>query len=196
MGSKLMGANQSKPMRKRFEILLLQLIVKIARGRNVARAPYISRRDNNKLWAIYEQVEGIVGRMQDDYVAARTHEAQLELETESLLHPNQLTRISFTAQQYNDAWARVVAARPTLPSIMNAEQARQYVVAASYGKPIPDALSYYSQKRFEQALINKDRKMILRYGEAAEVDLVADEVFLDYHGFRIEHEHNYLIVTW
>jgi hypothetical protein len=54
-------------MRKRYELLLLLLAVWILKERNVPRCQIISRKDNNALLGMSEQIETIIGRIEAAY---------------------------------------------------------------------------------------------------------------------------------
>lgn len=54
-------------MKKKIEILLLRLAIWVLLSRNVARSKDISRKDNNKLWVMAEQIESIIERMEGNY---------------------------------------------------------------------------------------------------------------------------------
>lgn len=54
-------------MKKHIEILLLKLAIWILRDRNVQRAKYISRKDNNYLFQAGCDIGNIVDRIKSDY---------------------------------------------------------------------------------------------------------------------------------
>jgi len=49
------------------EVRLILLASGILRGRNVHRTPVISRRDNNDIWAMAEQLEATAKRISKNY---------------------------------------------------------------------------------------------------------------------------------
>jgi len=54
-------------MKKFFEILLIKIAKHILMERNIQRALYVSRKDNNKMWYMAESLECIIKRMKNDY---------------------------------------------------------------------------------------------------------------------------------
>ena len=50
-----------------FEAWLILLAAKILIGRNVQRAAVVSRRDNNDMWGMAEQLEAIAKRISSNY---------------------------------------------------------------------------------------------------------------------------------
>jgi len=54
-------------LNKQFDICLICLARKILIGRNVQRAPFVSRRDNNKMWVMAESLKTIENRMKSNY---------------------------------------------------------------------------------------------------------------------------------
>ncbi|MDI5832550.1 hypothetical protein OCF84_21485 (plasmid) [Shewanella xiamenensis] len=54
-------------LKKRFEIWRISVARKILIGRNVQRSAYVSRRDNNEMWAMAERLEAIEKRMLKNY---------------------------------------------------------------------------------------------------------------------------------
>lgn len=56
-----------KFFKMRFEVFLLIIARKILNDRNVKRSLYISRKDNNKLLSLAEQIELIEVRMLKNY---------------------------------------------------------------------------------------------------------------------------------
>lgn len=51
----------------RFEVLLIAVARKILIERNVQRSPHVSRRDNNRMWEMAEQLESVERRMKTKY---------------------------------------------------------------------------------------------------------------------------------
>ena len=51
----------------RLEVALIRLARAILIGRNVARCKYVSRRDNNRMWYMAEELEAVEKRMLDKY---------------------------------------------------------------------------------------------------------------------------------
>lgn len=49
------------------ESLFIRLAVKILKGRNVARASVVSRKDNNAMWYMSEELESIAKRIDSKY---------------------------------------------------------------------------------------------------------------------------------
>ena len=56
-------------MKARFEAFLLRVAKWIVLGRNVARAPVVSRRDNNAMFAMGFALEEIAKRIETGYKA-------------------------------------------------------------------------------------------------------------------------------
>jgi hypothetical protein len=54
-------------IRRKFEAWLILLAAKILIGRNVHRAAVVSRRDNNDMWRMAEQLEAIAKRISTNY---------------------------------------------------------------------------------------------------------------------------------
>ncbi|WP_395602163.1 hypothetical protein AB4P97_05550 [Pseudomonas sp. A1230] len=54
-------------IRRKFEAWLILLAAKILIGRNVQRAPVVSRRDNNDMWYMAEKLEDIAERISTKY---------------------------------------------------------------------------------------------------------------------------------
>lgn len=54
-------------IRRKFEAWLILLAAKILIGRNVHRAAVVSRRDNNDMWGMAEQLEAIAKRISKNY---------------------------------------------------------------------------------------------------------------------------------
>jgi len=54
-------------IRKYWEVALIKLASKILIGRNVQRSSFVSRRDNNEMWSMSEQLDAICARMADEY---------------------------------------------------------------------------------------------------------------------------------
>ena len=54
-------------LRRKFEAWLILLAAKILIGRNVQRSPVVSRRDNNAMWGMAEQLEAIAKRISKKY---------------------------------------------------------------------------------------------------------------------------------
>ncbi|WP_223511543.1 hypothetical protein [Pseudomonas sp. GL-B-19] len=54
-------------IRRKFEAWLILLAAKILIGRNVHRAAVVSRRDNNDMWGMAEQLEAIAKRISANY---------------------------------------------------------------------------------------------------------------------------------
>lgn len=54
-------------MKRKIEILFLKMAVWVLLSRNAARSKDISRKDNNKLWVMAEQIEAIIERMEGGY---------------------------------------------------------------------------------------------------------------------------------
>ncbi|UVM48600.1 hypothetical protein LOY38_19725 [Pseudomonas sp. B21-015] len=54
-------------LRRKLEALLIRLAIAILMGRNVTRAMVVSRRDNNAMWGMAEQLEGIAQRISKNY---------------------------------------------------------------------------------------------------------------------------------
>ena len=52
---------------RKFEAWLILLAAKILIGRNVQRSPVVSRRDNNDMWGMAEQLEAIAKRISKNY---------------------------------------------------------------------------------------------------------------------------------
>ena len=54
-------------IRRKIEAWLILLAAKILIGRNVQRSTVVSRRDNNDMWAMAEQLEAIAKRISKKY---------------------------------------------------------------------------------------------------------------------------------
>jgi len=54
-------------LKRVFEVSLIKLAKWILMGRNVARAPIVSRRDNNDMWYMAEKLDAICVRIEDEY---------------------------------------------------------------------------------------------------------------------------------
>ena len=54
-------------IRRKFEAWLILLAAKILIDRNVQRSAVVSRRDNNDMWAMAEQLEAIATRISKKY---------------------------------------------------------------------------------------------------------------------------------
>ena len=54
-------------VRRKFEAWLILLAANILIGRNVHRAAVVSRRDNNDMWGMAEQLEAIAKRISKNY---------------------------------------------------------------------------------------------------------------------------------
>lgn len=54
-------------IRRKFEAWLILLAAKILEGRNVHRSPVVSRRDNNKMYGMAEELEDIAERISNKY---------------------------------------------------------------------------------------------------------------------------------
>ena len=54
-------------IRRKFEAWMILLAAKILIGRNVHRAAVVSRRDNNDMWSMAEQLEAIAKRISTNY---------------------------------------------------------------------------------------------------------------------------------
>lgn len=54
-------------LHRKFEAALIRLAIAILMGRNVARSLVVSRRDNNDMWYMAEQLEGIAKRISKNY---------------------------------------------------------------------------------------------------------------------------------
>ena len=54
-------------LRRKIEAWLILLAAKILIGRNVQRSPVVSRRDNNSMWGMAEQLEDIAKRISKNY---------------------------------------------------------------------------------------------------------------------------------
>lgn len=54
-------------IRRKAEAWLILMAAKILIGRNVQRAPVVSRRDNNDMWRMAEQLEDIAQRISSKY---------------------------------------------------------------------------------------------------------------------------------
>ncbi|MQU28063.1 hypothetical protein GHO29_16420 [Pseudomonas helleri] len=54
-------------LRRRIEAWLILLAAKILIDRNVQRSAVVSRRDNNDMWAMAEQLEAIAKRISKKY---------------------------------------------------------------------------------------------------------------------------------
>ena len=54
-------------IRRKIEAWLILLAAKILTGRNVQRSAVVSRRDNNAMWTMAEQLEAIAKRINKKY---------------------------------------------------------------------------------------------------------------------------------
>ncbi|NTZ93893.1 hypothetical protein FCH79_00955 [Pseudomonas koreensis] len=54
-------------IRRKFEAWLILFAAKILMDRNVHRSPVVSRRDNNKMYGMAEELEDIAERITDRY---------------------------------------------------------------------------------------------------------------------------------
>ncbi|WP_086931558.1 hypothetical protein [Agarilytica rhodophyticola] len=54
-------------IRKHWEALLIQLAIYILLDRNISRSAVVSRRDNNRMWGMSEELEAIRNRILDEY---------------------------------------------------------------------------------------------------------------------------------
>jgi len=54
-------------LRRKVEAWLILLAAGILIGRNVHRAPVVSRRDNNDMWVMAEKLEAIAKRISKNY---------------------------------------------------------------------------------------------------------------------------------
>ncbi|MBP4001503.1 hypothetical protein [Pseudomonas koreensis] len=54
-------------IRRKFEAWLILLAAKILEGRNVHRSPVVSRRENNKMYGLAEELEDIAGSINNKY---------------------------------------------------------------------------------------------------------------------------------
>jgi hypothetical protein len=54
-------------IRRKLEAWLILLAAKILEGRNVHRSPVVSRRDNNKMYGMAEELEDIAKRISKSY---------------------------------------------------------------------------------------------------------------------------------
>ncbi len=54
-------------IRRNVEAWLILLAAKVLKGRNVQRSPVVSRRDNNAMWGMAEQLEAIAKRISKNY---------------------------------------------------------------------------------------------------------------------------------
>ena len=54
-------------IRRKIEVWLILLAAKILIGRNVQRSAVVSRRDNNAMWGMAEQLEAIAKRISKKY---------------------------------------------------------------------------------------------------------------------------------
>ena len=57
----------SRLIRRKVEVWLILLAAKILIDRNVQRAAVVSRRDNNDMWRMAEQLETIAKRISTNY---------------------------------------------------------------------------------------------------------------------------------
>ena len=61
------GPAVKRLLRRRIEAWLILLAAKILIDRNVQRSAVVSRRDNNDMWAMAEQLEAIAKRISKKY---------------------------------------------------------------------------------------------------------------------------------
>lgn len=54
-------------LKLRYEVLLISVARRILKGRNIARCQHVSRRDNNAMWSMAEQLESIEKDMLTKY---------------------------------------------------------------------------------------------------------------------------------
>lgn len=54
-------------MKKHLEAWLIRQAIAVLRGRNLTRSLVVSRRDNNAMWSMAEQLEGIEKRIRTGY---------------------------------------------------------------------------------------------------------------------------------
>lgn len=54
-------------IRRKVGAWLILLAAKILEGRNVHRSPVVSRRDNNRMYGMVEELEGIAERISNKY---------------------------------------------------------------------------------------------------------------------------------
>jgi hypothetical protein len=54
-------------IRRKFEVCLILMAAKILIDRNVQRAAVVSRRDNNDMWGMAEQLEAIAKHISTNY---------------------------------------------------------------------------------------------------------------------------------
>lgn len=54
-------------IRRKFEAWLILIAARILIGRNVQRSAVVSRRDNNDMWSMAEQLETIAERINQKY---------------------------------------------------------------------------------------------------------------------------------
>ena len=54
-------------MKKKFEIFLIRFASRILRSRNIERASFITRKDNNQIWYISDRLDSISKRMECSY---------------------------------------------------------------------------------------------------------------------------------
>lgn len=61
------GPPVKRLLRRKIEAWLILLAARILIGRNVQRSAVVSRRDNNVMWAMAEQLEAIAKRISKKY---------------------------------------------------------------------------------------------------------------------------------
>ncbi|APC14601.1 hypothetical protein BLL42_02195 [Pseudomonas frederiksbergensis] len=54
-------------LRRKFETALIRLAIAILMGRNMTRSLVVSRRDNNDMWYMAEQLDDIAKRISKNY---------------------------------------------------------------------------------------------------------------------------------
>lgn len=59
-----------KWIKQQYEAWQVMRAAKILMGRNVARAMVVSRHDNNAMWHMAENLEGVAKRIRDGYESA------------------------------------------------------------------------------------------------------------------------------
>jgi hypothetical protein len=61
------GEAVKRCIRRKIEASLILLAAKILEGRNVQRSSVVSRRDNNKMYGMAEELDGIAERINNNY---------------------------------------------------------------------------------------------------------------------------------
>lgn len=54
-------------LRRKLEAGMIRIAARILMGRNLHRSAVVSRRDNNDMWCMAEQLEGIADRITQQY---------------------------------------------------------------------------------------------------------------------------------